>query len=180
MFIKRPLYFVMVTLSTALLLVSVFSVYLEQHLEGFGDLNQVQAVPLKYQIALLATYLFACGVHFIKSNIRLLSLVIVILFILTFISGYSFTFSASTNSISTNLGLIKIDEIPLSENLTLESKWYGYRVSNQNDDRQTVYLLSRITPLVLYNGKIDLYINGLGDCVEHKNNHCFKRSIAWP
>jgi hypothetical protein len=177
---KQKLRFVIVVLSIVLLLASVFGVYLDQHLEGFGDLNQVHAVSLEYQIILLVTYLFACGIYILKTNVRLLSLVVFALFILTFISSYSFTFSARTNSISTNLGLIKIAEIPLSENLTLESKWYGYRVSNQNDGQQRVYLLSRTTPLVLYRDKIERYIAGLGDCVEHKNDHCFKRSIAWP
>jgi hypothetical protein len=158
---------------------SVFAVYLEHYLGGFGDANSTHGIPIEYQISLLIAYLFLSIIFFFKTSLALSSFTIA-LFILTLLCSYSFTFSSSTNAIITNIGPITISDAPLSENLIIERKWYGYLISNESSDDQLSYLFSRITPLLFYRDKTERYIEGLGDCIVKKNNQCMKRDIAWP
>jgi vacuolar-type H+-ATPase subunit I/STV1 len=177
---KRPLAFGLIVLSIALLLASVFATFLDQHLDGFGDLNDVHAIPIVFQILLLIIYTFLSVLLFFIANNRLVALGTIVLFLFAFVCSYSFTISASTNSITTKVGPFTITELALSDKLSIENKWYGYLVSDQTDNNYSAYLLSHITPLVFYSENIDITIAGLGDCIEYKDQHCVKRSIAWP
>jgi hypothetical protein len=180
MLIKRPLAFSLIILSILVLMASILITYLDHSMEGFGTLGDIHAIPLEYQISLLITYIFLSGLFFFIRNKWIATSSIIALFIFIVVCTYSFTFSSSTNSITAKIGPFTITDMPLSDELNIESKWYGHLVSDENTNNQSAYLLSGITPLVFYSENIENFVAGLGNCIEHKDNQCIKRDIAWP
>ncbi|WP_444996414.1 hypothetical protein [Aliikangiella sp. IMCC44359] len=170
---------VLIILAICFLAISLLSVYLNQHLEGFGALNRVYAIPFLYQVILLLVFVLLSAFFVFKQKSRLLSLGIIAGFICVFISSYSLTFSSNINAISTDIGPITINQISFSDNLTIERKWYGFLVVDQKTN-ESIQLLNRITPLVIYGEQVEQYISGLGECLESKNKQCVKYSVAWP
>ncbi len=147
-------------------------------IEGFSDYETIFILPLAYQVFFLLLFLM-CVIGFLFRRKNKTILVATLLsFLLVIFSTYSMTISLRVNSISTSiLGGFVINDIPLSEHLFLNEKWYGYSAF---DDTENYQLLVNFSPLFNQAKEINGHLTDLGTCKESREEFCSSIEISWP
>jgi len=165
---------------TGILCGALFGANIDFFLPEFSNLDSKLSISIVYQLTLFVAFAVAIYYTLFKMPHAIMWLPVLVLFTGVILSTYTVTFSQRINSIATSFGLIPINELPFSDNLTIVKNNLGYDIKNQDEPDK---LISIYTSLFLVNYselEINKQLVELGLCRNPSEKICTKIDVSWP